>query len=155
MDANKERYYTVIDISKDLIQTRIDNEKYIAIINIRGIFVDMLLDIDPDVYGPCITIYGKRIKQLITQCINSIYGTMVAIILYYCTFCKMLELNKFKMNPYYSCVANRMVNGLQKSIILHVNDCKLRQNYTKVNYSFIVWSCGWQAQQPKITAVCL
>ena len=66
---------------------------------------------------------------------------MVAIILYYCTFCKMLELNKFKMNPYYSCVANRMVNGLQKSIILHVNDCKLRQNYTKVNYSFIVVIC--------------
>ena len=141
MDANKERYSAVIDISNYLIQTRINNENFIDIINIRGILVYMLLDIAPDLYGPCINIYVKRIKQLITQCMNSIYGTMVAIILYYFKFCKTLTLNKFNMNPYYSYVANRMVNGLQKSIILHVDDCKLSHNDTKLNYSFIVVLC--------------
>ena len=51
------------------------------IIKIRGILVDMLLDITPDVYGRYITKDRKGIKQLITQCINDIYGTMVASIL--------------------------------------------------------------------------
>ena len=58
-----------------------------AIINIRGILVDMVLDIDPDVYGPYVTMEIKVIKQVITLLINAIYGTMVASLLYYYKFC--------------------------------------------------------------------
>ena len=112
-----------------------------AIIKIYGILVGMQLDIAPDVYGPCITINRKVINKLITQCMNAIYGTIVSIILYYCKFYKIVKLNKFKMNPCDPCVANRMVNILQQSIILHVNDFELSHNYTKVNYSFIVVLC--------------
>ena len=41
------------------------------------ILVDMLLDITPDVYGMYITTDRKVIKQLIAQCMNAIYVTMV------------------------------------------------------------------------------
>ena len=77
-----------------------------AIINIRWILVDMLLDIAPDVYGLYVLTERKRIKQLITQFMNAIYGTMVASILYYCKFGTKLKLNKSKMNPYGTCVFN-------------------------------------------------
>ena len=62
---------------------------------------------------------------------------MVASLLYYLKFCKTLKLNKFKMNPYYPCVANRLVNGQQQYIIFHVDYCKLSHKYPKVNDSFI------------------
>ena len=52
-----------------------------AIIRIRGILVDMLLDITPDVYGPYVTTDRKGIKQRINQCINATYVTMVGSLL--------------------------------------------------------------------------
>ena len=52
MDENKERDVAVIDITSYFIQTQTKNEKDIDIINIRRIFVDILLDVSPDVYGP-------------------------------------------------------------------------------------------------------
>ena len=61
-----------------------------AIINIRWILVDMLLDIAPDVYEPYVTTESRRIKKMITQFMNAIYGTMVASILDYYKFFKTL-----------------------------------------------------------------
>ena len=51
--AKEERDVTVIDISNDLIQTRIEHEKDMATINIHGILVGMLLDITPYVLVFC------------------------------------------------------------------------------------------------------
>ena len=51
--------------------------------------------------------------------------------------CKISKLNKFKMNPYDTCVANQLVNGLHKSILFHVDYCKLIHKDTKVNASCI------------------
>ena len=79
---------------------------------------------------------SKGIKQLIAQCMNVIYGTMLASIIYYCKFCNKFKLNKFKMNPYYPCVSNILVNGLQQYILFHVDNCKLIQNIPKVDYIF-------------------
>ena len=79
-----------------------------AIINICRFWVYMLLDITTDSYGWYITTDTKGIKKIIAPCMNAIYSTMVAILLYYCKFCKTLKLRKFKMNPYDNCVANRM-----------------------------------------------
>ena len=109
-----------------------------AIIKIRGISVNMLLDIAPVSYGLYVTMDRKGIKKLITQCMNTIYGTVVAIILYYCKRCKALKLNKFHMNPYDPCVANRLVNLLQQSIIFHVDNCKLIHRYPKLNDILVV-----------------
>ena len=63
-----------------------------AIINIRGILVEMLLDIAPDIYGMYVTTYRKGIKQLMNQTMDSIYVTMVESLIYYCRFCKTLKL---------------------------------------------------------------
>ena len=62
---------------------------------------------------------------------------MVTSLLYYCKFCKMLKLKKFKINPRDTCVYNQLVNGLQKYILFHVDDCKLSHKDPKLNDSFI------------------
>ena len=93
-----------------------------VIIKIRGIFVDVLLGINPYGYAPYANTYRKLIKKLITQCINSIYGTMVASLLCYFNFFTALKANKFNMNSCDPCVANQILNGLQQLIIFNVND---------------------------------
>ena len=137
----KGRDVAVIDIPNAFIQTQIEHEKDMAIIKIRGILVSMLLYIAPNVYVPYVTMYKKGSKQLITQCMNAIYVTMLESLLYYCNFCKTLTLNKFKMNLYDPFVANRFVNGLQQYILFHVYDCKFFHKVPKVNDSFIGVLC--------------
>ena len=108
-----------------------------AIINIRSILVDMLLDITPGVYELYVTMERKWIKKLIDQFMNNIYGTIIATLIYYWNFCKTLKLNKLKINPYDHCVSNKILSGLQKSILFYVDDCKLSRNYPKLNNSYI------------------
>ena len=54
------------------IKTRIYNDKDMVIINIRGILVDMLLDVAPGVYSLYITMDRKGIKKHISLFMNSI-----------------------------------------------------------------------------------
>ena len=41
------------------------------------------------------------------------------------------------MNPFDTCVANLLINGLQRSILFHVDDYKLIQKNTRLNDSLI------------------
>jgi hypothetical protein len=96
VDAEEERDIAVVDIPNAFIQTKIKNKKDMAIIKIRGVLVDFLLEIAPEFYGPYITKDKKGIKQLIVQCTNAIYGTMVASLLYYRKFCETLKVKGLK-----------------------------------------------------------
>jgi hypothetical protein len=133
IDADRGRDVAVINIPNAFIQTRVEDEKDMAIIKIRGILVDMLLDIAPDVYKPYVTTNRKGVKQLIVQCQNVIYGTMVVSLLYYNKFCKSLKSIRFQFNPYDPCIANKQVSGQQMTICFHVDDCKLSHKAPKVN----------------------
>ncbi len=139
VDATKERDVAVIDIPNAFIQTRIENEEDMAIMKIRGVLVDMLLDIAPDVYEPYVTTDKKGTKQLVVQCQNAIYGTMVASLLYYRKFCKSLTSIGFVFNPYDPCVANKTINGQQMTIAFHVDDCKLSHRESKEMDNMIEW----------------
>jgi hypothetical protein len=139
IDAEEERDVAVIDIPNAFIQTRIENESDMAIIKIRGTLVDMLLQIAPEVYQAFVTTDKKGNKQLIVQCQNAIYGTMVASLLYYRKFRKSLESFGFTFNPYDPCVANKVVNGTQMTICFHVDDCKLSHKEKQENDKMIEW----------------
>jgi hypothetical protein len=56
IDAEERRDVTVVDIPNAFIQTRIEDEKDMAIIKIRGILVDMLLDVASDTYTSYVTV---------------------------------------------------------------------------------------------------
>ena len=50
IDAKEGRDVAVIDIPNAFIQTLVEDEKDMAIIKIRVILVDILIDLAPDVY---------------------------------------------------------------------------------------------------------
>jgi hypothetical protein len=132
IDAEEGRDVAVIDIPNAFIQTRVEDEKDMAFIKIRGVLVDILVEIAPDVYKSYVTKDKKGVKQLLVQCQNALYGTMVASLLYYRKFVKSLTDINFVINPYDPCVANKTIEGEQMTICFHVDDCKLSHRKTKV-----------------------
>ena len=66
-----------------------------TVIKIRGFLVDLLLEIDPELYVPFMASYKKCGKVLIVKFMDAIYGTMVTSLLYYKKFVKNLNKNGF------------------------------------------------------------
>ena len=122
--AEEERDVAVINIPNTFIQTRVEEEKDVTFINIRGVLVDILVVIAPDMYKLHVTTDKKGVKKLLVQCQNALYGTMVASLLYYRKFTKSLTYIGFKINPYETCVSSKNVDGHQMIICYHVDNCK-------------------------------
>ena len=139
IDADENRDVAIVDIPNAFVQTVVEDEKDRAFIRIRGPLVDILVSIAPDVYGEYVTIGKKGEKQLLVQCLNALYGTMVASLLYYKKFVKSLRSKRFKLNPYDPCVANKQVDGEQLTVCFHVDDCKISHISSKVVSDTIDW----------------
>jgi hypothetical protein len=139
IDAEEERDVAVIDIPNAFIQTCVEDEKDMAVIKIRGVLVDVLVEIAPGVYKKYAMKDKKGVSQLLVQCQNALYGTMVASLLYYRKFTKSLTEIGFELNPYDPCVANKTIEGEQMTICFHVDDCKLSHRKSKVMDDMIEW----------------
>jgi hypothetical protein len=81
INAKEGRDVTVIDIPNAFIQMRVEDEGDMAIIKICGVLVDILVKIAPNIYKSYVTTDKKGTKQLLVQCQNALYGTMVASLL--------------------------------------------------------------------------
>jgi hypothetical protein len=131
VDAEEGRDVAVVDIPNMFVQTRVENEKDLVFIKIRGVLVDILVEIAPDVYKPYVSRDKKGMKQLLVQCQNALYGTMVASLLYYRKFVKSLIDVGFIINHYDPCMANKIIEGKQMTICFHVDDFKLSHRKKK------------------------
>jgi hypothetical protein len=141
IDAEEEWDVAVVDIPNAFAQKHVENERDMAFIKIRGILDDILVEIAPDVYKSYVSNDKKGMKQLLVQFQNTLYGKMVASLLYYRKFAKSLTDIDFVINPYDPCVANKKIEGEQMTICFHVDDCKLSHRKTKVMDSMI--ECLW------------
>jgi hypothetical protein len=83
IDTEEHRDVAVVDIPNAFVQTRVENEKDMTFIKIRGILVYILVDIAPEVYKSYVSQDKKGNKQLLVQCQIALYGTMVTSLLYY------------------------------------------------------------------------
>ena len=141
VDAKEGRTVATVDIPNAFVQTVItDAEKdYRVIVRLRGRLLDLLLEIAPNVYGPYVHKNKKGDKVLLVQCMNALYGTMVASLLFYKKFVTSLKNKGFVLNPYDSCVANKTVDGKVLTVCFHVDDNKISHVSSKVVDATIEW----------------
>jgi hypothetical protein len=132
IDAEEGRDVAVVDIPNVFVQTSVENEKDMAFIKICGVLVDFLVEIAQYVYKSYVSRDNKGMNQLLVQCQNVLYGTMVSSILYNRKFEKSLMEIGFIVNPYDPCVSNNIIEGKQMTICFHVDDCKLIHRKKKV-----------------------
>ncbi len=83
VDAIEEHRTAIIDVPNAFIQTVVKDKGKRVIIRIRGMLVDILVKIAPEVYSLFVTTNRKGNKQILVECLNALYGTMVASLLYY------------------------------------------------------------------------
>jgi hypothetical protein len=139
IDAKEERAIATIDVPNAFIQTVVEDKKKRVIIRIRGMLVDMLVKIAPEVYGDYVAFDKKGNKQLLVECLNALYGTMVAALLYYQKFTNTLKEEGYEANPYDPCVWNKTIKGKQCTICFHVDDCKISHASEAVVGQTIEW----------------
>jgi hypothetical protein len=141
VDATEERDVATVDIPNAFVQTVVadEEEDYRVIVRLRGRIVDILCEIASETYLPFVTANKKGERILIVQCMNALYGTMVASLLYYKKFVRGLKREGFRLNPYDACVANKRVDGKVLTILFHVDDCKISHKSSKVVDDAIEW----------------
>jgi hypothetical protein len=101
--------------------------------------VDIMVKIVLEVYESFVTVNKKGQKQILVECLNALYGMMVASLLYYQKFTNSLKKKGFKVNPYDVCVWNKQINGKQCTICFHVDDCKISHSSKEVVDHIIKW----------------
>lgn len=81
LDAEEERETAVIDTPNAFIQMVVKDKNKQVIIRVTGLLVDFLREIAPEVYSSYVKTGKNGVKQLIVECLNALYGTMVASLL--------------------------------------------------------------------------
>ena len=140
IEAHERRHVATADIPNAFIQTTVedvDDEGNKTIMKIRGVLVDILCDIDP-VYRDYVVYEGSQ-KILYVHIKKAIYGMLMSALLYYKRFRSDMEEYGFEINPYDPCVANKMVNGEQLTVIWHVDDLKASHKEDQVLTDYLQW----------------
>jgi hypothetical protein len=139
IDSLEGRDVAIVDIPNAFIQTVVEDDEDKVVMRIRGHMVDVLTKVAPKVYGPYVSTDKQGRKQLLVECLNAIYGTMVASLLYYRKFTTSLKKQGYTMNPYDPCVWNNTINKKQITVCFHVDDCKVSHKSAKVVDDAIDW----------------
>ena len=110
------------DIPGAFLHSDIDE---IVHIKFEGEIAELLVKVDPELYTKYVEIEkGKKVIYAKLQ--KALYGTLQAALLFWKDLSGFL-VNQlgFTLNPYDTCVANKMINGKQCTICWHVDDLKL------------------------------
>jgi hypothetical protein len=94
-----------VDIPNAFMQTDLDLKKEQVIMKIRGVLVDMLVDMNPECYRNYVAYEGKN-KVLYVQMLKALHGMIQSALIFYKKFRNDLEQIGFKVNDYDPCVAN-------------------------------------------------
>ena len=92
-------------------------------------------------YKACVIRDNRGINKLLLHCQNSLYGTMVASILYYYKFTKSLTSIGFDINPYDPWIYNKAIDGSQMTICFQIDDWNMIHRKRKANDRMIEWLC--------------
>ena len=94
------------------------------------------VEIDPEVYGPYI-IQESGGQVLYVKVLKAIFGMLKSALLFYNKLRKDLEDSGFEINPYDTCVANKIVRGTQMTVVWHVDDMKISHKMHEAVTSFM------------------
>jgi hypothetical protein len=142
IDAKENRDACVVDLPHAFVQTpneKANKEHPPDVMKVRGRLVDMLLEIDPQMYAAPYIKKENGVAVLYMEILRALYGMIKRPLLFYRKLRRDLESIDFKTNPYDICVANKQVNGNQLTVAFHVDDLKVSHVDPKVVDKFLEW----------------
>jgi hypothetical protein len=133
IDALEGRDVAVLDVPGAFMQADMDE---LVHVRFTGKMVDLLMEIDQKMYGPCVVKEGKETVMYV-ELLKVLYGTVQAAQLFWEKLTgKLLEWG-FTANPYDPCVMNKVVKGTQLTVAWHVDDLKVSHVKPSVVDQFI------------------
>lgn len=131
IDAYEQRDVATVDIPGAFLQTKMPDDEEDVHVLIEGRMAELLSKISPETYQEYVA--NKRGQSYIYCRLNvALYGTLKAALLFWKKLTANLKEEGFVINPYDWCVANKMINGKQCTIVWHVDDLKISHKDPKV-----------------------
>ena len=121
VDAIEKRDVATCDIPGAFMQS---NMKGKVVMKLEGVMAEIILKIDSKLYRKFVVMEGgKPVIYVILE--KALYGTLQAALLFWQNLSSQLKEWGFIINPYDFCVANKMIDGKQCTILWHVDDLKI------------------------------
>jgi hypothetical protein len=121
IDAKERRKVVTCDIPGAFMQADIDE---VIHVRLEGPLAQLLTKVDPELYTQYLSQEnGKDVMYV--KLAKALYGTLQAALLFWKDLSSYLISEGFELNPYDSCVANKMIDGAQCTVLWHVDDLKL------------------------------
>ena len=115
----------IIDIPNAFVTTIVEDKKDIVIVRLRGKLAELMVATALEIYKKYVSVNHKGELVLYVEALNALYGIMKAALLFYLKFVKNLKSIGFVLNPYNPCVANKIVDDEQLTVVWHVDELKV------------------------------
>ena len=97
----------------------------IATIRLQGKLAELMVATAPEIYKKYVTVNRKGELVLYVEALNALYWILKVALLFYNIFVENLKSIGFQLNPYDPCVADKIVDGAQLTVVWHVDDIKV------------------------------
>ena len=98
---------------------------------LEGTLAELLTKCDPKLYRQYVVTENNK-PMLYVELIKALYGTLRAALIFWRKLTSKLVEWGFVINPYDWCVANKLINGQQCTLVWHVDDMKISHVNSKV-----------------------
>ena len=129
IDAMEKRDVAIFDVPVAYLHAEMPKDKRV-LMKLRGIFVDIMCSVNSE-YLPFVVI-EKGEKVLYLRILQALYGCIGSALLWYDLYATTLKDLGFKINSCDRCVANKIINGKQCTLVWYVDDKKLSNVDPKV-----------------------
>jgi hypothetical protein len=133
IDAMEERDVATVDISGAFMQADIDE---VVHVRFEGEIAKMIVRIDPKLYEKYVRDDNDK-AVLYVELLQALYGILRAAHLFWKLLSSKLILWGFTINPFEWCVASKMIDGKQCTVLWHVDDLKISHVCKDVNTDII------------------
>ena len=96
-----------------------------VIMKMEGKLAELMVNVEPKLYRKYVTTGPKGKPILYVKLYKALYGCLKSALLFYKKLVKDLTEYGFEINPYDPCVANKVINGHQMTVVWHVDDLKI------------------------------
>jgi hypothetical protein len=133
IDAMEGRDVATWDIPGFFMQSDMKGK---VLMKLEGVMAEVILKIEPRQYTKYVVQEnGKDVVYVILQ--KALYGTLQAALLLWQNLSTQLVEWGFEITPYDFCLANKIIDGKQCTIVWHVDDLKISHVDPKVNTTIL------------------
>ena len=122
IDIYEDRDVAIFDIPGAYLHAKMP-EEHRVMLKLKGRFVDIMCTVNEDFKRHIL--YENGVKVLYLRVLRAIYGCIRSALLWYNLYSETLVKEGYKINPYDRCVANKLINGRQCTLVWYVDDNKI------------------------------